>query len=58
MKELRSYTENRISVRLEYEWRDIDNPHQWIITHGMEHLKFDNDDLMHIQDMSAKDFPY
>src|SRR5947209_7678525 len=26
MKELWSYTENRISVRFEYEWRDADNP--------------------------------
>ena len=30
MKELWCYTENRISVRFEYEWRDADNPNQWM----------------------------
>ena len=35
MKELWCYTGNRISVRFEYEWRDADNPTQWMRTHGM-----------------------
>jgi len=34
-KELWWYTENRISVRFEYEWRDADNPSQGMRTHVM-----------------------
>jgi nuclear transport factor 2 (NTF2) superfamily protein len=57
MKELWCYTENRISVRFEYEWRDADNPNQWMRTHGNEHWEFDVDGLMRIRDMSANDYP-
>jgi nuclear transport factor 2 (NTF2) superfamily protein len=57
MKELWCYTENRISVRFEYEWRDADNPTQWMRTHGNEHWEFNDDGLMHIRDMSANDYP-
>jgi len=57
MKELWCYTENRISVRFEYEWRDADNPNQWMRTHGNEHWEFDDDGLMRIRDMSANDYP-
>lgn len=57
MKELWCYTENRISVRFEYEWRDADNPDQWMRTHGNEHWEFDNNGLMRIRDMSANDYP-
>jgi nuclear transport factor 2 (NTF2) superfamily protein len=32
MKELWCYNKNRISVRFEYEWRDANNPTQWIAT--------------------------
>ena len=57
MKELWCYTGNRISVRFEYEWRDADNPIQWLRTHGNEHWEFDYDGLMSRRDMSANDFP-
>jgi nuclear transport factor 2 (NTF2) superfamily protein len=57
MKELWFYNGNRISVRFEYEWRDADNPTQWMRTHGNEHWEFDNDGLMRIRDMSANDYP-
>ena len=57
MKELWCYTGTRISVRFEYEWRDADNPNQWMRTHGNEHWEFNNDGLMRIRDMSANDYP-
>jgi uncharacterized protein len=57
MKELWCYTGNRISVRFEYEWRDADNPNQWMRTHGNEQWEFDNDGLMCRRDMSANDYP-
>lgn len=53
MKELWSYSDNRISVRFEYEWR---NEHgQWFRTHGNEHWEFDESGLMSYRDMSAND---
>lgn len=57
MKELWCYTGNRISVRFEYEWRDADNPSQWMRTHGNEHWEFDENGLMRRRDMSANDYP-
>ena len=56
MKELWCYQGNRISVRFEYEWRDADNPTQWMRTHGNEHWEFDDDGLMRRRDMSANDY--
>jgi hypothetical protein len=53
MKELWSFTDNRISVRFEYEWRDATN--QWFRTHGNEHWEFDDSGLMSRRDMSAND---
>ena len=53
MKELWSWTEDRISVRFEYEWHD--NSGQWYRTHGNEHWEFDSDGLMRKRDMSAND---
>lgn len=55
MKELWSFTDNRISVRFEYEWRDASG--QWFRTHGNEHWEFDDDGLMRHRDMSANDVP-
>ena len=55
MKELWSFTDNRISVRFEYEWHDADG--QWYRTHGNEHWEFDNQGLMRRRDMSANDVP-
>ncbi|MBD1878408.1 nuclear transport factor 2 family protein [Coleofasciculus sp. FACHB-T130] len=56
MKELWAYTDNRISVRFEYEWRDAQT-NQWFRTHGNEHWEFDADGLMKRRDMSANDYP-
>ena len=55
MKELWAYTENRISVRFEYEWRNEQD--RWFRTHGNEHWEFDDDGLMRRRDMSANDLP-
>ena len=53
-KYLWSFTDNRISVRFEYEWQDSENG-QWKRTHGNEHWEFDKEGLMKIRDMSAND---
>ena len=53
-KHLWSFTENRISVRFEYEWLDATTK-QWYRTHGNEHWEFDKEGLMQIRDMSAND---
>ncbi len=53
MKELWAYTDNRISVRFEYEGHDESD--QWYRTHGNEHWEFDDDGLMRLRDMSAND---
>ncbi|WGL59791.1 nuclear transport factor 2 family protein [Pigmentibacter sp. JX0631] len=54
-KELWCYTENRISVRFEYEWFDNENL-SWMRTHGNEHWEFNSDGLMQKRDMSANDY--
>ena len=41
MKELWAFTDNRISVRFEYEWHDASG--QWFRTHGNEHWEFNDD---------------
>lgn len=56
MKELWSFTDNRISVRFEYEWQDAGSG-KWHRTHGNEHWEFDDDGLMTRRDMSANDIP-
>ncbi len=53
MKELWTYTDNRISVRFEHEWHD--SAGQWYRTYGNEHWEFDEDGLMRRRDMSAND---
>jgi hypothetical protein len=53
-KHLWSFSDNRISVRFEYEWYDQGNG-QWIRTHGNEHWEFNEDGLMQVRDMSAND---
>lgn len=53
MKELWAFTDNRISVRFEYEWRNAAG--QWYRTHGNEHWEFDREGLMARRDMSAND---
>jgi len=56
MKELWAYTDNKISVRFEYEWRNAETG-QWFRTHGNEHWEFDAEGQMKIRDMSANDVP-
>lgn len=53
MKELWAFTDNRISVRFEYEWHD--EAGQWHRTHGNEHWEFASTGLMARRDMSAND---
>jgi nuclear transport factor 2 (NTF2) superfamily protein len=54
MKELWAYSENRISVRFEYEWQHAETG-QWFRTHGNEHWEFDQNGYMQRRDMSAND---
>ena len=54
MKELWAFTDNRVSVRFEYEWQHSQTG-QWYRTHGNEHWEFDDDGLMRRRDMSAND---
>jgi nuclear transport factor 2 (NTF2) superfamily protein len=54
MKELWSYTDNRISVRFEYEWQHAETE-QWYRTHGNEHWEFDAIGYMTRRDMSGND---
>ena len=54
VKELWAYTDNRISVRFEYEWQHAETG-QWYRTHGNEHWEFDADGYMTRRDMSAND---
>jgi uncharacterized protein len=55
MKELWAYTENRISVRFEYEWHDLEN--QWFRSHGNEQWEFDENGLMRRREASINDVP-
>lgn len=55
-KELWAFTDNRISVRFEYEWQHSQTG-QWYRTHGNEHWAFDADGYMQRRDMSANDIP-
>ncbi len=56
MKELWAYTDNRISVRFEYEWQCAKTG-RWFRTHGNEHWEFDANGYMSRRDMSANDIP-
>jgi len=53
-KHLWAFTDNRISVRFEYEWLD-EVKGQWYRTHGNEHWEFNKEGLMCIRDMSANE---
>ncbi len=53
-KHLWSFTDNRISVRFEYEWQN-GKTGQWFRTHGNEHWEFDKEGKMQVRDMSAND---
>ena len=53
-KELWSFTDNRISVRFEYESRDPAG--QWWRSHGNEHWEFDDLGYMRRRDASINDY--
>lgn len=55
MKELWCFTDNRISVRFEYEWHNETG--QWFRSHGNEHWEFDESGLMRRRDASINDRP-
>jgi len=54
MKELWCFTDNRISVRFEYESHDETG--QWWRSHGNEHWEFDENGLMKRRDASINDY--
>ena len=53
-KELWCFTDNRISVRFEYESRDPEG--QWWRSHGNEHWEFDERGYMRRRDASINDY--
>ena len=53
MKELWAFTDNRISVRFEYEWHDAEG--QWWRSHGNEQWEFDEMGLMRRREASIND---
>jgi len=54
-KELWSFTDNRISVRFEYEWHD-DSGH-WYRSYGNEQWEFTENGLMRRREASINDVP-
>jgi uncharacterized protein len=52
-KELWSFTDNRISVRFEYEWHDASG--QWYRSHGNEQWEFAENGLMQRREASIND---
>jgi nuclear transport factor 2 (NTF2) superfamily protein len=54
-KELWAYTENRISVRFEYEWHDQEG--NWFRSYGNEQWEFNTDGLMQRRYASINDVP-
>ncbi|MEZ5893427.1 MAG: nuclear transport factor 2 family protein [Parvularculaceae bacterium] len=54
-KELWAFTDNRIAVRFEYEWRDESG--QWFRSHGNEMWEFAPDGLMRKRYASINDQP-
>lgn len=56
IEELWAYTDNRISVRCEYEWKHFESS-QWYRSHSNELWEFDADGYMTRCDISANDIP-
>ncbi len=54
-KDLWSYTDNRISVRFEYEWHDHSG--QWYRSYGNEQWEFAENGLMRIREASINEVP-
>jgi len=55
-KELWAFSENRISVRFEYEWQDAETS-RWHRSYGNEQWEFDEDGLMARRYASVNDLP-
>jgi len=55
IKELWSWTENRITVRYAYEWHDDNN--NWFRSYANENWEFDADGLMQLRYSSINDLP-
>lgn len=55
IKELWSFTENRIAVRFKYEWHDEGG--NWFRSHGNELWEFDERGLMRRREASINDVP-
>jgi nuclear transport factor 2 (NTF2) superfamily protein len=54
--ELWAFTDNRISVRFEYEWQHA-NTGQWFRCLGNEHWQFDSNGYMTRRELSSNDDP-
>ncbi|HET6860625.1 MAG TPA: nuclear transport factor 2 family protein [Streptomyces sp.] len=54
-KELWAFTDDRIAVRFEYEWRNAQN--RWFRSYGNENWEFDENGLMRRRYASINDFP-
>ncbi len=55
IKELWAYTDNRLSVRFQYEYHDADR--NWFRAHGNEQWEFDESGLMRRREASINDVP-
>ena len=55
-KEIWAFTDNRISVRFEYEWQHAKTS-QWYRSYGNEHWEFNTHGYMTRRDISANDVP-
>ncbi len=54
LKEVWAFTDNRISVRFEYEWQHAKTS-QWYRSYGNEHWEFDTHGYITRRDISAND---
>jgi nuclear transport factor 2 (NTF2) superfamily protein len=54
-KSLWAFTDDRIAVRFQYEWRDADG--QWWRSYGNENWEFDADGYMRRREASINDVP-
>ena len=54
-KTLWSFSENRISVKFIYEWRNNDG--QWFRSYGNEQWEFEDNGLMRCREASINDLP-
>ena len=55
VKQLWAFTENRIAVRFQYEYRNEQG--QWFRAYGNENWEFDDDGLMRRREASINDYP-